>query len=398
MKKYALITGLALVIMPTLNVNAADINLQDLDADSRAAINQMGNSIMFRRNAEQYRQLSAEEKAAIEEQRELARMQAEERRRQEEAQARRMAEQRAREEAERRRAEALRPVTLYGNKLKIYALVNGEVISSNDMQSRINAFILTTGIPYNAQTKGMITDKVLQSAIDEKLKIQEAKKNNIKVSEQEIKSAVRAFEQENKMPAGQLQKILTDAKVSMKIWVTQIEADIAWRKLLQSKAFSVAHVSESEVNKALDDMGKSMKIQKFMVSEIVISKKDAKNINQLVGVLRQDPRFEMYAMQFSQSPSAANGGKLGWVPKGKLPAALEQGFVHLKEGGVSNAIAYGNDYYIFKLEKIFNPSHDKEDLPSRSAVRKFLENKKMEEYSDKYIKDLRHRALIEKKI
>jgi len=37
-------------------------------------------------------------------------------------------------------------------------------------------------------------------------------------------------------------------------------------------------------------------------------------------------------------------------------------------------------------------------LPSRSAIRKFLENKKMEEYADKYIKDLRHRALIEKKI
>lgn len=398
MKKYALIMGLTIAMIPALAVNAADIDMQNLDADSRAAVSQIGNSIMFRRNAEQYRQLSAEEKAAIEEQREQARQQAEEMRRQQEEYARRMAEQRAREEAERRRAEALKPVTLYGNKLKIYALVNGDVISSNDMQSRINAFILTTGIPYNAQTKEMITSKVLQSAIDEKLKIQEAKKNKISVTKKEIENAIRSFEQQNKMPAGQLQKILADAKVSMQIWVLQIEADIAWQKLLQSKAFSVAHVSENEITQALNDMGKSMKIQKFLVSEIVISKKDAKNINQLVEVLRKDPRFEMYAMQFSQSASAANGGNLGWVPKGKLPETLEQGFVHLKEGGVSKAISYGNDYYIFKLEKIFNPSHDKEDLPSRHAVRKFLENKKLEEYANKYIKDLRNRALIEKKI
>ncbi len=398
MKKYALIMGLTMAVIPALTVNAADIDLQNLDADSRAAVSPIGNSIMFRRNAEQYRQLSAEEKAAIEEQREQARQQAEEMRRQQEEYARRMAEQRAREEAERRRAEALKPVTLYGNKLKIYALVNGDVISSNDMQSRINAFILTTGIPYNAQTKEMITSKVLQSAIDEKLKIQEAKKNKISVTKKEIENAIRSFEQQNKMPTGQLQKILADAKVSMQIWILQIEADIAWQKLLQSKAFSVAHVSENEITQALNDMGKSMKIQKFLVSEIVISKKDAKNINQLVEVLRKDPRFDMYAMQFSQSPSAANGGNLGWVPKGKLPATLEQGFVHLKEGGVSNVISYGNDYYIFKLEKIFNPSYDKEDLPSRHAVRKFLENKKLEEYANKYIKDLRNRALIEKKI
>ena len=124
----------------------------------------------------------------------------------------------------------------------------------------------------------------------------------------------------------------------------------------------------------------------------------AKNINQLVEVLRKDPRFEMYAMQFSQSPSAANGGKLGWVPKGKMPAALEQGFVNLKEGGVSKAISYGDDYYIFKLEKVFNPSYDKDDMPTRQNVRKFLENKKLEEYATKYMKDLRNRALIEKKI
>lgn len=398
MKKYALLIGLGAAILPILTANAVNVDLQALDADSRAVIDPTNNSIMFRRNAEQYRQLSDEEKAAIEAQREEARRQAEEMRRQQQEYARRMAEQQAREEEARRRAEALKPITLYGNKLKIYALVNGEVISSNDMQSRINAFILTTGIPYNAQTKGMITEKVLQAAIDEKLKVQEAKKNNIRVSREEIKSAVRAFEQENKMQPGQLQQILAEANVSMTIWIAQIEADIAWHKLLQSKAFSVAHVSESEISQVLKDMNKSMKVQKFMVSEIVINKKDAKNINQLVEVLRKDPRFEMYAMQFSQSPSAANGGKLGWVPKGKMPAVLEQGFVNLKEGGVSKAISYGDDYYIFKLEKVFNPSYDKDDMPTRQNVRKFLENKKLEEYATKYMKDLRNRALIEKKI
>ena len=57
------------------------------------------------------------------------------------------AQRRAEEEAERQRQEALKPITLYGGKLKIYALVNGEVITSTEMQSRINAFIVATGIP-----------------------------------------------------------------------------------------------------------------------------------------------------------------------------------------------------------------------------------------------------------
>ncbi|MBR1841096.1 MAG: SurA N-terminal domain-containing protein [Alphaproteobacteria bacterium] len=399
MKKTILL--LATFLLMISSAQSEDINLQQLDTDSRAS-QPNSNSLMFRRNADQYRQLSEEEKADIAEQREIARRRAEEYQRQQmEEYRRRQAEaeaQRRQMEEERRRAEALKPITLYGNKLKIYALVNGQVITSNDMQSRINAFILTTGIPYNNKTKSMITNKVLQGAIDEKLKLQEAKKNKIVISQKELAAAVRNFEKSNGMKAGQLDQILAQAKVSPKVWITQIEADLAWKKLISMKGYNKISVGEYEIKRAYDDIKKDMKTKKYMLSEIVINKKDAKDIRQLSEVLRQDPRFELYAMQFSQSPSAANGGRLGWVLQGKLPSVLEKAVVKLKEGGVSDPIAYGNDYYIFKMDRIFNPETDAKSLPTRKEVVNFLENKKLEEMATKYMKDLRSRALIEKKI
>lgn len=373
---------------------AADINLQEMDAASR--MNQpKSNSIMFKRNAEMYQQLTDEQKAEIERRREESRKQMEAYERQK---AEYEARLKAQKEAERKRAEELKPIKLYENKLKIYALVNGEVITSSDMQSRINAFILTTGIPYNAKSKTTITNKVLQSAIDEKLKIQEAKKNKITISPQEVARAVKEFEKSNNMQAGQLKKILQTANVRMSVWTKQIEADLAWKKLVSQKGYGRINVGESEINRALEDVKKDMKTQKYMVSEIVINKKDAKDIKELAELLRQDPRFELYAMQFSQSPSAANGGHLGWVTKGKLPSTLENAVVKLKEGAVSDPIAYGNDFYIFKMEKVFNPQTDAKSLPNRKQIKSYLENKKLEEFSDKYIKELRNRALIEKKI
>lgn len=395
MKKFNIL--LVTAILLSVPAYAENMDAQQLDTSSRIS-QPNSNSIMFRRNAEQYRQLSDKERQEIQEQREMARRQAEAYRKQQEEYARRQAEMQAMEEEERRRAEALKPITLYENKLKIYALVNGELITSTDMQSRINAFILTTGIPYNDKTKGMITSKVLQGAIDEKLKIQEAQKNNIRVSQKELNSAIREFEKSNGMPVGGLKDILAEAKVSLKVWSTQIQSDLAWKKLITSKAYNKVRVSESEIKRAFDDIKKDMKTKKYMLSEIVINKKDAKDIRQLSEVLRQDPRFELYAMQFSQSPSAANGGRLGWVIKGKLPKTLEDAVLKLKEGGVSDPIAYGNDYYIYKLEKIFNPETDAKNLPTRNEVISFLENKKLEEFSNKYMKDLRSRALIEKKI
>ncbi len=381
-------------LLSVQSATAADVDLQGLDSASRME-KPGSNSIMFRRNAEMYNQLTDEQKEEIDRQREEARKQMEE---YERKKAEYEAMVKAQQEAERKRAEELKPITLYGNSLKIYALVNGEVITSNDMQSRINSFIMTTGIPYNAKTKSMIINKVLQAAIDEKLKIQESKKNKIQVTPQEVKIAVREFEKSNGMSAGQLKSILAQGKVSMSVWVKQIEADLAWKKLIATKGRGRVDVGENEIKRAFDDIKKDMKTQKYMVSEIVISKKDAKDLNGLVEVLRQDPRFELYAMQFSQSPSAANGGRLGWIVKGKLPSALENAIMKLKEGGVSSPVAYGNDYYIFKMEKIFNPKTDAQSLPDRKQVRRYLENKKLEEFSDKYIKDLRNRALIEKKV
>ncbi|MBR3676257.1 MAG: peptidylprolyl isomerase [Alphaproteobacteria bacterium] len=398
MKKTTLLITTFLLLTP--NVWAQDVDVHEIDSETRSQPNT--NSLMFRRNAEQYRMLSNEQKAEIERQREEARKQAEEYERKRAEYERYVAEmearKRAEEEAARQRAEELKPITLFGNKLKIYALVNGEVITSSDMQSRINAFILTTGIPYNAKTKSMITSRVLQGAIDEKLKIQEAKKNNIRVTQHEIKKAVQDFEKANGMQPGQLRQVLAEGNVRMNVWTSQLESDIAWKKLISNKVMGRVSVSEADISRAYDDIKKDMSTAKKLVSEIVIPKKDAKDLNQLAEVLRNDPRFELYAMQFSQSPSAANGGHLGWVTKGQLPDVLEKALANMKEGGVSSPIAYGNDYYILKLEKIFNPERDAKSLPGKNEVRAYLQNKKLEEYSIKYMKDLRNKALIEKKI
>jgi peptidyl-prolyl cis-trans isomerase SurA len=184
----------------------------------------------------------------------------------------------------------------------------------------------------------------------------------------------------------------------MKVWTTQIEADLAWNKLITNKGYSRINIGENDIQRALADYKKDMKTQKFMLSEIVVDQKDAKDIDRLVENLRQDPRFELYAMQFSQSPSSANGGRLGWVAKGKLPSVLEQQVLKMGEGDVSDPIVFGKDVYVLKLEKIFNPQHDKENLPQREEIKTFLENKKLEEFSDRYIKELRSHALIEKKV
>ena len=94
--------------------------------------------------------------------------------------------------------------------LKIVATVNDEIISSADFQNQLKLFLLTTKIPFNEHTRNMILERVLNSAIDEKIKLQSAEKNDIEVTEKEISGSISLFEKNNKIPNGQMKSILRE--------------------------------------------------------------------------------------------------------------------------------------------------------------------------------------------
>ena len=368
-----------LSVMLSLKAVAQNISASDLDAAARSA---KSGSVMFmqQEDAQDYERQRYEEQMRAREQYE--------------------AEMRAREEAlkkaEEERLKALRPVNLFGNTLKIYATVNGEVITTKDMQKQANLFVATTQIPITAQNKKMVLEKVFQEAVETKLKLQEAKKNNIKIGPKELNEGINSFAKMNGLTVEQLQGMLNQTQVDSTVFAEQIKAEMAWGRLVQMKASQSVRVSKNDIQNAISLITRDKNKQKFMVSEIVIAKKDGQHIGVLVQNLREDPRFELYAMQFSQSPTAKNGGNLGWVSAEQLPDKLATALKNMKEGEVSEPIAVGTDYYILKLTKKYTPGVDKMPVPKESEVLRMLENQKLEETASKYMRDLRNKAVIDR--
>jgi len=288
------------------------------------------------------------------------------------------------------------PVRIYNaGNVKIIAVVNGEMLSSADIENRAKAFVMNTHIPFNSETKKMIISKVIQSAIDEKLKLQEAKRLDIEISEKDIDASVRHFEQSNNIPAGKLKSILAREGVSLDVFREQIKSDIAWIRIVRKQMMSDGGITNAEVEEGINQSAKDMSTPKYMVSEIVIKKPNAKNLGDLVANLRKDPRFELYAAQFSESPSASGGGNLGWLNRGQLIKELDKKVLSMKEGEISDPIQIGDDFYILKLVQIYDPKRDKPKLPTKDEMRKFLENKRLEEVSAKLLHNIRQRAVIE---
>lgn len=286
--------------------------------------------------------------------------------------------------------------TPYSGNLRILASVNGDIITTEDINNRVRAFCMTTGIPYNEQTKLLIINKVMQNTIDEKLKLQDAEKNKIEISEQEIDDAVKSFANSNKSSVSQLRQAFKEHGVSEAIFREQMKSDLAWVRLVRSKTANDT-VTEIEIQDALEATKKDMNKVKFMVSEIVIDRKNAKNIYDLSQTLRQDPRFEMYAAQFSQSPSASSGGRLGWISSGQLPEPLDKALSKMSQGQVSDPILYNDAYYILRVEQKFDPAKDNLPEPNTAEIAEMLAGQKTERFAARRLQELRQRAAIELK-
>ena len=279
----------------------------------------------------------------------------------------------------------------YATPMEIVALVNGEIISSGDISNQIDIFMLNSPIPYNDETKDMITKRVIAQSIEQKLKTQAAEKENIEITESEIENQLKIWSKKNNIPVSSLK-----AKgVNQKSLEENLKTEIAWIKLIRRKYYQNSNITQKEINETIDEVTKDMSIKKYQVLEIFIKKENAKDINALVEKLRDDPRFELYAAQFSEAPSAANGGNLGWINSGKMLSALEMRLASMQPGEVSDAILIGDGYYIVKLIQVFDPKDNPNFTPNQSEIKTLLENQKMENISKKLLQDMKQKAIIE---
>jgi len=239
---------------------------------------------------------------------------------------------------------------------RIAAIVNDEIISFFDLESRVRFMIASTGAPDNPDTRKRFQQQVLKAMIDERLEKQEAAKNNIKVTEQEIKRALDDFERQANMPKGGLDDYLKRINVPRSTLVSQAESSLAWQKLIQRKLRPRLDVGDEEIEEMLKRMEANRGQPEMHVAEIflVVDAPDQedevlRNMERLIGEMQRGARFQALARQFSQSATAAAGGDLGWVQQGQLDEQLDEVLKLMPVGAVSKPIRTVGGWHLVAL-------------------------------------------------
>jgi peptidyl-prolyl cis-trans isomerase SurA len=237
--------------------------------------------------------------------------------------------------------------------MRIAAVVNDEVISIFDLVSRMRMVMLSSNLPDTPETREKIAGQVLRGLVDEKLQLQEAKKQNVAATDEELKTSIQLIEKQNNMQPGQLNTFLKARNIDRGSLITQLSASIVWSKLVRRLAAQNTDISDEEVDDALKRLKEHANEPQSRVAEIFLAvdnpAQDAEVralAQRLIDQMKQGARFSAIAQQFSQSATAAVGGDIGWVRSDQLAAELATIVTNLKPGEVSNPVRTGSGYYV----------------------------------------------------
>ena len=139
------------------------------------------------------------------------------------------------------------------NSLRIAAIVNDEAISVYDLNSRVHLALLSSRLPNDAATRRRMQAQILRNLIDEKLKLQEAKKLKITVEKKEIDQAIAELEGRNKMQPGAMRKYLRRRGLDRSTLTSQIEANIAWMKMVSRNVRAQGKIGDDLIVKHLNE-------------------------------------------------------------------------------------------------------------------------------------------------
>ncbi len=135
----------------------------------------------------------------------------------------------------------------------IVALVNDDPISAYDVEQRERFLMVTAHEKPGPELKKQAMDQI----IDERLQMQEGKKNTVTADEEDVTKIIADMAQRNNMNADGLASALGQMGINIKTLKDRVRAQIVWRDVVRRKFRRDVQIADSDVDKALSAGGES---------------------------------------------------------------------------------------------------------------------------------------------
>jgi peptidyl-prolyl cis-trans isomerase SurA len=239
----------------------------------------------------------------------------------------------------------------------IAAVVNGQVITNQDVADRARLVAVSTGMAPTPEALARLEPQVTSLLIDQTLEQQEINKHKVVVPESEVIDAITHIEQGNGLPPGGLRTRLAAAGIPFDTLVNQVRTGLGWQKVLHEVLGRGLRPTPADIDAEKTALKAEIGSTQYHLAEIFIPVSDPSDdanaklfANSVIKQLRAGAPFRIVAAQFSQSPSALQGGDLGFVQLSQLDTPVAAIARIMPVGAISDPIRVPGGYDIIQLE------------------------------------------------
>jgi peptidyl-prolyl cis-trans isomerase SurA len=236
---------------------------------------------------------------------------------------------------------------------RIVAVVNGEVLLKSDVdhQCKIALDDIPSSLPAEEKTNRAteIRKQTLDVLIDDLLIRQQVRERKIAVSDEEVEHELKNLMEYNKLNEQQMTAALANEGKTIDEFRKELKNQVEQRKLFGMDIQSKIQIGERDIENYYQTQYLSGGLdEKIHASHILFALPENASPEQerlarakaekVLKQLQSGTAFAELAKQYSEDPSSAQGGDLGWFRRGDMLPNFERVAFALKPGAVSDLV------------------------------------------------------------
>ena len=242
---------------------------------------------------------------------------------------------------------------------RIVAVVNDDVV----LQSELDRATSNVLAQYSKQPNGqlpppdILRKQVLERLVMVRLQAAQAAQQGIRVSDQDVDTALGNVAKQNRMTPDQLRANLAGEGIDFADFRDSLRDEIAIQRLRQRYAQTSISVSDAEVDAAMavQANGTQYHLAHLVVAlpenptpeQIATAQKKIEGVKDLID--RKEMDFATAATRYSDSQNALEGGDLGWRSSDEIPTAFANMISGMQPGQILGPIRGASGFQLVQL-------------------------------------------------
>ena len=276
---------------------------------------------------------------------------------------------------------------------RIVAVVNGEIITFQDLQQRVR---MVTGQTPDPAAAGEVMPQILESMIDDIILRQEAQRLKIEVSDSEVENEIRQFKTRRRLSEDEFERSLRLQGLTQEQFKEQSRQDIVKHKMLGYMVRRKVVVTQEEIDAYVEKNRAELTTERNVDMQLIVSA-DADRAEALWDELNSGGiSFDEAVERYSVGPKV-NNGVMTDVRWREMDEPWREALRDLNAGEISKPFMIQDKWVILKLLDRRDGAKQ-EQAAVEDEVREAIMRPKLEERFKEYMSGLRAKAIIQNKL